>query len=253
MSTDELGPVLVVIPTYDEVDNLRGIVARLRVAVPAAHVLVVDDNSPDGTGALADDLAAGDDHVHVLHRSAKRGLGAAYVAGFRWAMQREYDVVVEMDADGSHAPEQLPDLLAELEHADLVLGSRWMPGGQVHDWSAARVLLSKGGNLYARLLLRMPLRDATGGFRAFRMEVLQALPLQEVSSAGYCFQVDLAWRAWQAGYRVREVPITFRERQHGQSKMSRAIVAEALVNVTLWAVTNRGARLRARVGQRGVH
>ncbi|CAN5243027.1 polyprenol monophosphomannose synthase [soil metagenome] len=246
-----IGAVLVVIPTYDEVENLADTVGRLRVAVPVAHVLVVDDNSPDGTGALADSLAAEDDRVHVLHRPAKNGLGAAYVAGFRWALERPYDVVVEMAADGSHAPEQLPELLAELEHGDLVLGSRWVAGGAVLDWSPARQLLSRGGNLYTRLALRLPLRDATGGFRAYRADVLRALPLAEVSSAGYCFQVDLAWRAWQAGYRVREVPITFRERQHGQSKMSGGVVAEALVNVTLWAVTNRGARLRARVGQRG--
>ena len=241
-----LGRVLVVVPTYDERDNLGPVLDRLAAAVPSAHVLVVDDGSPDGTGALADERARADERVHVLHRTAKAGLGAAYVAGFGWAREHGYDVVVEMDADGSHAPEQLPRLLAALEHADLVLGSRWVPGGEVVDWPLSRELLSRGGNAYTRAVLRLPLRDATGGYRAFRRHVLDALPLGEVSSRGYCFQVDLAWQAWRAGFRVVEVPITFVERVRGTSKMNRAIVVEALWRVTWWGLTHRAVREPAR-------
>jgi dolichol-phosphate mannosyltransferase len=241
--------VLVVVPTYDEVLNLAGVVERVLDAVPTAHLLVVDDASPDGTGALADRLAAADGRVCVLHRTHKAGLGAAYVAGFRWAQERGYDVVVEMDADGSHAPEQLPRLLAALEDADLVLGSRWVAGGRILNWPRSRELLSRGGNAYVRLVLGVPLRDATGGFRAYRRTVLDALPLDDVASHGYCFQVDLAWRATQAGYRVVEVPITFVERVRGESKMSRRIVAEALWRVTWWGLrARRPAPRPARAG-----
>jgi dolichol-phosphate mannosyltransferase len=231
--------VLVIVPTYDEVQNLAPIVERALAAVPTAHVLVVDDASPDGTGALADRLAASDRRVCVLHRTEKAGLGAAYVAGFRWAQARGYDVVVEMDADGSHAPEQLPRLLAALESADLAIGSRWVEGGRIVNWPRSRELLSRSGNAYVRLLLGVPVRDATGGFRAYRREVLDALPLDDVASHGYCFQVDLAWRAIEAGYRVVEVPITFVERVRGESKMSRAIVLEALWRVTWWGLSAR--------------
>jgi dolichol-phosphate mannosyltransferase len=242
--------VLVVVPTYDEVLNLAGVVERVLDAVPTAHLLVVDDASPDGTGALADRLAAADGRVCVLHRTHKAGLGAAYVAGFRWAQERGYDVVVEMDADGSHAPEQLPRLLAALQDADLVLGSRWVDGGQILNWPRSRELLSRGGNAYVRLVLGVPLHDATGGFRAYRRTVLDALPLDDVASHGYCFQVDLAWRATQAGYRVVEVPITFVERVRGESKMSRRIVAEALWRVTWWGLRARRAAPRpARAGR----
>jgi dolichol-phosphate mannosyltransferase len=241
-----LGRVLVVVPTYNERDNLELIAGRLHAAVPDAHLLVVDDNSPDGTGKIADELADRDDRVHVLHRQSKSGLGAAYVAGFGWAREQAYDVVVEMDADGSHAPEQLPRLLAALETADLVLGSRYVPGGSVVNWPKSRELLSRGGNLYTRLLLRLPLQDATGGYRAYRRAVLDALPLDQISSQGYCFQVDLAWQTWRQGYRVVEVPITFVERERGESKMSRKIVAEALWRVTLWGV--RSGRPHRRVG-----
>jgi len=237
-----LGQVLVIVPTYDEAENLAPIAARLRAAVPAVHLLVVDDGSPDGTGAIADGLAASDDHVHVLHRSAKAGLGAAYIAGFGWAREHGYDVVVEMDADGSHSPEQLPRLLAALEHADVVLGSRWVPGGEVVNWPRSREVLSRGGNAYTRVMLGLPLRDATGGYRAYRRVVLDGLPLHQVASQGYCFQVDLAWQAWRAGHEVVEVPITFVERERGESKMSRSIVAEALWRVTWWGV--RSARSR---------
>jgi glycosyltransferase involved in cell wall biosynthesis len=235
----DLGRVLVVMPTYDEIDNLGTIAARLAAAVPSATLLVVDDGSPDGTGQLADELAAASDRVHVLHRSEKAGLGAAYVAGFAWAERHGYDVVVEMDADGSHAPEQLPRLLAALEQADVVLGSRWVPGGTVENWPRRREVLSRGGNAYTRLVLGLPLRDATGGFRAYRRAVLDALPLDAVHSQGYCFQVDLAWQAWRAGFRVVEVPITFVERERGESKMSRDIVLEALWRITWWGVSTR--------------
>jgi glycosyltransferase involved in cell wall biosynthesis len=240
--TADPGRVLVCIPTYDEAMNVEAIVARVRAAVPEADVLVADDDSPDGTGALADALAAADPAVHVLHRPGKQGLGAAYVAAFGWAREHGYGVCVEMDADGSHQPEELPRLLAALRTADLVLGSRWVPGGEVRNWPTSRKLLSQGGNTYTRLALGVPMRDATGGFRAYRMAVLDALPLGSIASQGYCFQVDLAWQAWRAGFRVVEVPITFVERERGQSKMSRAIVAEALWRVTLWGVTSRRAR-----------
>jgi len=240
-----LGRVLVVVPTYDERENLPLVVARLHAAVPDADLLVVDDGSPDGTGELADELAAREPWVHVLHRTAKAGLGAAYTAGFAWARQAGYDVVVEMDADGSHAPEQLPRLLAALEHADVVLGSRWVPGGQVVHWPWHRELLSRGGNAWTRVALGLPLADATGGFRAYRRPVLDELLQQPVASQGYCFQVDLAWQAWRAGYAVVEVPITFVEREHGRSKMSRAIVLEALWRVTWWGLQSRRSRVRS--------
>jgi len=236
--------VLVVVPTYDERENLARTVTRLRTAVPDADVLVVDDASPDGTGAVADALAAADGQVHVLHRRAKEGLGAAYVAGFAWALSHDVDVVVEMDADGSHAPEELPRLLDALVDADLVLGSRWVPGGAVRNWPPHRLLLSRGGNAYVRLVLGLPLQDATGGFRAYRRAVLTALPLDRVHSQGYCFQVDVAWRAWRAGFRVVEVPITFTERVAGVSKMSREVVVEALWRVTWWGLSTRRVRTR---------
>ncbi|HEV7869782.1 MAG TPA: polyprenol monophosphomannose synthase [Modestobacter sp.] len=243
-----LGPVLVIIPTYEEVGNLDGVLDRLHAAVPTAHALVVDDASPDGTGALADARAAADDRVHVLHRTAKAGLGPAYVAGFGWAAEHGYGVVVEMDADGSHPPERLPALLAALEDADLVLGSRYVPGGSVVDWPPHRLALSRAGNLYTRWALRLPLADATGGFRAARMDLIARLPFGEVASQGYCFQVDWAWRADRAGARVVEVPITFSERTAGRSKMSSSIVGEALARVTWWGVLDRLAdRLPGRV------
>ncbi len=237
--------VLVIVPTYNEKDNVEVIAARLLQAVPNAHLLVVDDNSPDGTGRIADGLATADSRVHVLHRTDKAGLGAAYIAGFSWAKEAGYDVVVEMDADGSHSPEQLPRLLAALEHADVVLGSRWVPGGAVVNWPKSREILSRGGNAYARMMLRLPLQDATGGYRAYRREVLDSLPLGEVASQGYCFQVDLAWQSWKAGWEVVEVPITFVERERGESKMSRAIVLEALWRVTWWGLSSRRSAVAA--------
>lgn len=249
---DRLG-VVVVVPTFDEATTLPTTLARLRAAVPEAHVLVVDDNSPDGTGRIADALAAEDPGVDVLHRQGKQGLGSAYVAGFRWALARGARVVVEMDADGSHQPEELPALLAGLdrpEAPDLVIGSRWVPGGRVVHWPRHREVLSRAGNTYTRLALGMPVHDATAGFRAFRAPVLAALPLGEVASQGYCFQVDLAWRVVRAGGSVLEVPITFVERTEGRSKMSRAIVREALVRVTLWGLDHRRRALTAALRRR---
>ncbi len=240
--------VLVVIPTYNELENVEHAVTGVRAATPQADVLIVDDASPDGTGELADRLAAADDHVHVLHRRAKEGLGAAYLAGFAWGLARDHDVLVEMDADGSHQPGQLPTLLAALGDADLVLGSRWVPGGRVVNWPRRRLLLSRVGNAYVRLALGLPVHDATGGFRAFHRETLVRLDLRGVSSHGYCFQVDLVRRAVAAGARVVEVPIEFVERQHGASKMSGAIVREALWKVTLWGLLRAlPTRVRARV------
>jgi glycosyltransferase involved in cell wall biosynthesis len=231
--------VLVIVPTYNEAENIGPILRRLAASVPTAHALVVDDGSPDGTGELAEELAEQDPRVHVLHRTAKAGLGRAYVAGFRWAREHGYDVVVEMDADGSHAPEQLPRILAALESADLVLGSRYVPGGEVADWPLRRLVLSRAGNRYTRWALRLPLDDATGGFRAARAELIDRLPFDDVASEGYCFQVDWAWRAVRAGARVTEVPITFTERAFGRSKMSGSIVGEALVRVTVWGLRDR--------------
>ncbi|GAB2853855.1 polyprenol monophosphomannose synthase [Streptomyces deserti] len=243
-----LGTALVIIPTYNEAENIKGIVGRVRKAVPEAHVLVADDNSPDGTGKLADELAARDDQVHVLHRKGKEGLGAAYLAGFRWGLERDYGVLIEMDADGSHQPEELPRLLTALKGADLVLGSRWVPGGRVVNWPKSREFISRGGSLYSRLALDLPLKDITGGYRAFRRETLEGLGLDEVASQGYCFQVDLARRAVKAGYHVVEVPITFVERELGDSKMSRDILVEALWRVTAWGVGERVGKVLGRDG-----
>ncbi|MEW2382206.1 polyprenol monophosphomannose synthase [Micromonospora sp. NPDC047707] len=243
-----VGRVLVVIPTYNEVDNLRQVVRRVRRVEPAVDVLVADDDSPDGTGAVADALAGTDPRVHVLHRRGKRGLGAAYLAGFAWARERGYDAVVEMDADGSHAPEDLPALLAAARDADVVIGSRWARGARVLNWPLRRLLLSRGGNLYARLALGVPVSDATGGYRVYRLSALDAIDLGSVCSQGYSFQVELARLAHRAGVRIVEVPITFAEREHGSSKMSPRIVAEALWRVTRWAVADRRQAVR-----RGLH
>lgn len=229
-----MNQTLVIIPTFNEALNLESIVSRVHESQPEASILVVDDNSPDGTGKIADALCD-DPRVHVMHREGKKGLGAAYLDGFDWGIAQGYDVLVEMDADGSHPPEQLGELLAAInEGADLVLGSRWVPGGRVINWPRHRELLSRGGNFYTRIMLGIPLRDATGGYRAFARSTLEGLNLREVASQGYCFQVDLARRAVGAGFNVVEVPITFVERVRGESKMSNAIVIEALWRVTVW-------------------
>jgi dolichol-phosphate mannosyltransferase len=245
VSFSDLGSILVIVPTYNEAENVEPIVGRIRAAVPEAHVLVADDNSPDGTGELADKLAARDDQVHVLHRKGKEGLGAAYIAGFHWGLGNGYGVLVEHDADGSHQPEQLHRLLEALRDADLVLGSRYVKGGEVRNWPKSREILSRGGNIYTRLALGIPLQDATGGYRAFRRETLEGIGLDQVASAGYCFQVDLAWRAIKSGFRVVEVPITFVERELGQSKMSQAIVIEAMARVGRWGLAYRAKQVRS--------
>ncbi|WBB82291.1 polyprenol monophosphomannose synthase [Micromonospora sp. WMMD882] len=234
-----MGRVLVVVPTYNEADNLTGIVDRVRRCTPTVDVLVADDNSPDGTGALADDLARADDRVHVLHRQGKDGLGAAYLAGFAWARRHGYDAVVEMDADGSHAPEDLPALLDAARDADVVIGSRWRHGARVLNWPWRRLLLSRGGNLYARWALRMPVSDATGGYRVYRLRALDRVDLASVSSRGYAFQVELSRLLHRAGARMVEVPITFAERERGASKMSPWIVLEALWRITAWGLQDR--------------
>ncbi len=234
-----LGRVVVIIPTYNERENLDPIVARVRSSVPEADVLVVDDNSPDGTGELADKLSTADQQISVLHRPGKGGLGAAYVAGFRWALERGYAAMIEMDADGSHQPEDLPRLLSALEGADLVIGSRWIPGGTVRNWPKSREFLSRGANTYARLMLRVPIRDTTAGFRAYRAETLRAIALDTVRAQGYCCQIDLTLRAVNAGLTVLEVPITFIDRTRGASKMSRAVMAEAFWRVAQWGIADR--------------
>ncbi len=235
---------LVVIPTYNERENIAEITARVLRAAPGVDVLVVDDNSPDGTGALVSALASGHDRINVLHRAGKEGLGAAYRAGFTWGLERGYQRLVEMDADGSHQPEQLAVLLAALDTADLVLGSRWVAGGSVVNWPLKRILLSQAGSLYARVALGLPVRDITGGFRAFTAEALHRIGYQRVLSQGYCFQIDMLWKAYTAGLRIAEVPIEFVERTHGESKMSSGIVREAILRVTVWGLLALPSRLR---------
>ncbi len=240
-----LGRVVMVIPTYNEADNLAWIVGRLRAAQPDLHVLVVDDNSPDGTGKLADELAAADGHVRVLHRTEKGGLGAAYKHGFQVALEGGFDVIGEMDADGSHQPEQLHLLLEALADADLVIGSRWVPGGSVVNWPRRRELLSRGGNFYVRMLLGVKVRDATAGFRLFRRSAVEAIDLESVESTGYVFQTDMVVRCLRQGLRVREVPIEFIERVRGDSKMSGQVAAESLARITRWGVRERREQLAA--------
>ena len=279
---------VVIVPTYNERENIGPVVGRVRASVPEAEVLVVDDGSPDGTGDLADALAAIDANVHVLHRAGKSGLGAAYRAGMRWALDAGFDAVVEMDADGSHQPEQLPSLLAALRSsdldasafsggpltpspltpsppgadpdgvhpggtdplgslpagADLVLGSRWVPGGGVVNWPPHRRILSRGGSAYSRIALGVPVRDVTGGYRVFTADALRRIHFESVESQGYCFQIDMLRRAYDAGLTVAEVPITFVEREHGASKMTGGIVAEAMLRVTGWGIAGLPKRFR---------
>jgi len=233
--------VLVIVPTYNERDNLPQIVRAVHEHLGAADLLVVDDNSPDGTGELADSLAASDRQVHVLHRAGKQGLGTAYIAGFRWALERDYQFVFEMDADFSHDPKYLPELLeAARTGADLVLGSRYVEGGGTINWGVARQLISKGGSLYARTILGIPIRDVTGGFKCFRRRVLEAIDLSTVNAQGYGFQIEMTFRALKQGFRVVEVPIVFVDRRVGQSKMSKKIFLEALTLV--WKLRLQEAR-----------
>ena len=246
----ELGRVVMVVPTYNEAENLEWIIGRLRRAEPALDVLVVDDGSPDGTGAIADRLAADDAQIHVLHRTEKAGLGAAYLHGFRWALDAGYDVIGEMDADGSHQPEELHRLLDALKSADLVIGSRWVPGGSVVNWPLSREALSRGGNLYVRLLLGIKVRDATAGFRLFRRTTLDKIDLDSVQSTGYVFQTELVTRALRAGLTVAEVPVEFVERVRGASKMSGVVAAESMKMVTRWGLQQRREQLRRVWGRR---
>lgn len=239
-----LGRVVVVIPTYNEAENLAWIVGRLRDAQPEVDVIVVDDGSPDGTGDIADRLAAADPQVRVVHRTVKAGLGAAYLHGFRVALDAGYDVIGEMDADGSHQPEQLDRLLTALESADLVIGSRWVPGGSVVNWPLNRELLSRGGNLYVRMLLGVRVRDATAGYRLFRRTTLEKIDLDSVQSTGYVFQTDMVARTLAAGLVVTEVPIEFVERVRGDSKMSGAVATESLKRITVWGLRQRREQLR---------
>ena len=255
---------LVIVPTFNEAATIGGVVADVLAVEPRAEVLVVDDGSPDGTAELVADLIArgtrrgagtadllaraGQPRLHLLRRDAKAGLGAAYRAGFAWGLTRGFDALVEMDADRSHPPDRLPVLLDALDDADLAIGSRYVPGGGTRNWSRLREAVSRGGNAYVRLALGMPVRDATAGYRAYRRQVLQALALDRIQSGGYCFQIEMAHRTWQAGFRVVEIPIVFTERAAGVSKMNRRIVAEALWRVTLWGLT--GGRRRARAPHR---
>ncbi len=236
--------VVVAIPTFNERESLPVQIDAVREVTPDVDILVIDDNSPDGTGEWADARAALDSQVHVLHRPGKAGLGAAYLAGFAWALERDYDVIVEMDADGSHQARDLPRLLALAGQRDLVIGSRWVAGGSVRNWPAHRKALSVGANTYVRWSLGMSVRDATAGFRAYTARVLRELDLTGVESQGYCFQVDMCWRVVLAGGSVTEVPIEFVEREHGASKMTGDIIREALVKVTIWGLARRARQVR---------
>lgn len=233
---------LVIIPTYNEKDTLARQVAEVREQAPEVDILIADDNSPDGTGELADRLAGADQQVQVLHRAGKEGLGQAYVAGFNWGLERGYELLCEMDADGSHRAADFPRLLRRAnrpDKPDLVIGSRWVPGGSVVNWPLHRKLLSRGGNEYVALMLGIKVKDATAGFRVYRAEILESIHLDEVESHGYCFQVDMTWRTLRAGGKVVEVPIQFVERTAGASKMSQEIVNEALIKTTRWGLERR--------------
>lgn len=249
MAIRDLGKVLVIVPTYNELESLPVIVAGIRDAEPDVHILIADDNSPDGTGEVANTLSSIDSSVHVLHRKQKAGLGAAYLDAFSWAKTQGFEVVVEMDADGSHRPVDLTKILDALSDNDVVLGSRWVNEGKVVNWAKSREVLSRGGNLYTRMWLGIPIKDATGGFRAYRMSALDQIDIQQVESQGYCFQVDMAWRAIKAGLRVAEVPITFVERELGESKMDSSIVKEALWRVTQWGIEKRYSDLKRVFGR----
>ena len=241
---------LVIVPTYDEAENVHEIVGRVLDVVPAAHVLVVDDGSPDGTGDIVAAMAEEDERVHLLRRAGKLGLGTAYVAGFRWGLERQFDLLIEMDADGSHPADRLPAMIEAVAGADpaddvlLAIGSRWVPGGSVVDWPKHRELLSRGGNAYARVMLGLDVHDITAGFRVYRAEAIARMDLESVDSKGYCFQVDMTLRVHDLGGTIVEVPIQFRDRVRGVSKMSQAIVVEAMLRTTQWGLQRRFARRR---------
>jgi len=218
---------LIIVPTYNERENVEALLLAIFANVPTAEVLIVDDNSPDGTGAIADRAAASDPRVHVMHREGKQGLGSAYVAGFRYALERDYEAVFEMDADFSHNPESLPVFLREIENADLVLGSRYLYGVTVVNWPLKRLILSYSANVYSRVITGMRVKDLTGGFKCFRRRVLESIDWSRVRSDGYAFQIEITFKAWRKGFRIREIPILFVDRKAGESKMSRRIVYEA--------------------------
>ena len=232
---------LVVLPTYNEAGTIAEVVGRALASTPELDVLIVDDNSPDGTGDIADGIAAGESRVRVLHRPVKGGLGPAYLAGFDQGLDAGYDALIEMDSDLSHHPEDLPRLIARAGDADLVIGSRYVAGGATENWSPFRRALSRGGTAYAKLFLRLPLADATSGYRLYRREVLEEIDLSRIGTQGYAFQIEMAWRAWLLGFRPVEIPITFTERREGTSKMSKRIVAEALGRVFVWGLQRRRA------------
>ncbi|WP_322409600.1 polyprenol monophosphomannose synthase [Microbacterium invictum] len=240
MSEERIDPLaLVIIPTYNESENIESIVSRVLAAAPSVRVLVVDDGSPDGTGRIADRLSSEDHRVHVLHRTEKNGLGAAYLAGFSYGISQGYSLLIELDADGSHPPERLPALISAVTtdttgRVGGSIGSRWVRGGSVVNWPWTRQIISRGGSWYARTMLGLPIRDVTAGYRVYRSDVLEQILAESVESRGYCFQIDLTRRVIGAGYGLVEVPIEFREREAGESKMSGAIVKEAMVRVTQW-------------------
>ncbi|MFB2555195.1 polyprenol monophosphomannose synthase [Herbiconiux liangxiaofengii] len=243
-----MAKTIVVIPTYNEIASIERVIERIHATVSDGHVLVVDDNSPDGTGRLADRLAAADSRVHVLHRTEKNGLGAAYGAGFSWALENGYDYIVEMDADGSHQPEELPRLIGLLDSGDdMAIGTRWVEGGTIVNWPLHRKLISKAGTFYSRIMLRSRLHDLTSGYRGFRADALRTVDFTSVNSQGYCFQIEMAWQFERSGGRIGEFPITFIERAEGVSKMSTGIVVEALTKVTLWGLSGVVGRAPARL------
>jgi dolichol-phosphate mannosyltransferase len=225
---------LICMPTYNEAENLRSIVEAIHEEVPDTHILVIDDDSPDGTGEMADEMAAADDRIHVLHRTEKAGLGPAYLAGFDWALERGYDAILEMDADFSHQPKYLPEMISQLEDDDVVVGSRYVEGGGTEDWGMLRKIISRGGGIYARTILGFDVQDPTAGFVAWRREVLEGLDLRNVSASGYVFQIEMKYRAHKAGYSICEIPITFPDRVAGESKMTADIALEAVTKV--WAI-----------------
>ncbi len=222
---------IICLPTYNESENLPLMLAEIHKVVPGAHILVIDDNSPDGTGHIADEWAARDRRIFALHRQQKQGLGRAYVAGFAWALQRDYELIFEMDCDFSHPPQFLPQFIQSAQTHDLVLGSRYIPGGGTQDWDWRRRLISRGGNTYAQIILGLPYKDLTGGFKCFHRRVLLALPLTEILSNGYVFQIELTWRSVLLGFSIGEVPIQFPDRTRGESKMTGSIVREAISRV----------------------
>ncbi len=233
---------LVIIPTYNERENIESIVPIVLEKDTSIHVLIVDDNSPDGTGQIADSMSGQNQRIFVIHRRSKSGLGTAYITGFRFALERGYDLVFEMDCDFSHDPKYIPDFMQAIQRADLVLGSRYISGVNVINWPMSRLLLSYFANVYSRMVTGLPVRDATGGFKCFRREVLEAIQLDRVKSNGYSFQIEMSFRAWKKGFRIKEIPIVFEDRKVGQSKMSKKIVREAIWMVwrlRIWSLLGR--------------